>query len=73
MAERKRLRDLPSEPSRTEEVVTDETVARRWARLDDHERRDYLLRAEATVYATGGDPGEGWRLVVERPNVLRKA
>ena len=72
MVKRKRLRDLPSEPSRTEEVVTDETVARRWARLDDQERRDYLLRAEATVYATGKDPGEGWRLVVERPNVLRK-
>jgi len=31
------------------------------------------LRAEATVYATGKDPDEGWRLVVERPNVLRKA
>jgi Recombinase len=73
MAERKRLRDLPSEPSRTEEVVTDETVARHWARLDDQERRGYLLRAEATVYATGKDPGEGWRLVVERPNALRKA
>ena len=49
---------------------TGETVAERWLRLTDLERRDYLLRAKAKIYAAGKSPADGWRLVVEEPNVL---
>lgn len=69
-AERKRLKNLEAEPARLDERETGETVAERWARLDDAQRRDYLLRAGVKVYAAGKSPADGWRLDVERPNVL---
>lgn len=69
-AERKRLRDLPAVPARSEERKTGETVAERWIRLDAPGRRDYLIRAKARVYVGGKQPGDGWTLEVERANVL---
>jgi hypothetical protein len=71
IAQRRALRAMPAEPDRVTEQETGETVAERWAGMDDAERRDYLLRAGAKAYVAGKDPA-GWRLDVERPNVLRR-
>jgi len=72
-ADRKRLQALPAVPDTFDEQETSETVAGRWIGLDDSQRRDYLLRADAKVYASGKTPADGWRLDVERINVLRIA
>jgi DNA invertase Pin-like site-specific DNA recombinase len=72
LAERKRLLNMDVEPPRIEEHRTGETVAQRWLRLTEAERRDYLLRAGAKIYVSGRTPADGWRLDVERPNVLSR-
>lgn len=88
LAERRRLLALPAVPEHVEDRPTGETVAHRWQRLDDAERRDYLLRSGAKVYAaserrmaeafldadaTGAPAPTGWTLEVDAPNVLRVA
>jgi DNA invertase Pin-like site-specific DNA recombinase len=70
LAERKRLMSLPMTPSRLDRQPTGETVAQRWLRLGDAERRDYLLRADVKVYAAGKTPTCGWRLSRGDPNIL---
>lgn len=87
LGERRRLMALPAEPEHVEDRPTGETVARRWGRLNDAERRAYLLAAHAKVYAANlermaeaayaaepaGEPSVEWLLDVAEPNVLAVA
>jgi hypothetical protein len=44
-AERKRLRELPMTPTRTDKRLTGDTIGQHWQTLDsDEARRDYLIQ-----------------------------
>ena len=55
LAERSRLRALPSEPAVVEERISGWTVGALWSMLTPAQRRDYLLASGAKVRAVKGE------------------
>ena len=74
LAERARLRSMPSEPAQVIERPTGRTVGDVWASLDDRQRRRFLLAAGMRVHclsnATLRDQSGGYRQNPTQPSGL---